>query len=763
MKKRPLVAVLLDDLNTPYQITILNGIKRGLTDENCNILCFEGSSLKAPNPFDSAKNRIYDFSLEKAFDGYIILTPTLGQFMSKDEFSSFLAKYKSRPIVSIGSAIEGIPSVMEDNAAGFTALMKHLCKDHQYKRLAFIRGRDNHQSSKERFDIYCEALQSHGIIIRDELIMPGNFLNDSGRDAVNILLDKRKQEFEVIVASNDYMAFGAMSELKNRGITIPFEIAVTGFDDIEISANSHPPLTTVRQPLFRMGEKAAHILCAAIWGESVPEKVFLPAELIIRDSCGCQCLLKPYEISGSKKRSLEYKLSAVCDGLVQKCQKGERPDKNLIKLLEGLPELMMKLKKNGDGRTFLSRIMKYLITPLVEKTWLSEFKECIATAFTLINPGPDKIPGVDIIYFKTLSFIQQKEIEFEQYSRNIFFNSQYRLNMLQANLLFSLKLESQVKQLENNLASLGLDRFIFCLYEKKPGPLKYECLTAVNQGKIVKSKTEKSRHNLMKLLNTTIIGKEEKYSLIIVPLQDLGFIVINLLDEHFESFYTLLENVISVPLRCALLFEKLDKQQKSLENNLEVLRMAMSGFIEMIALTIEVRDPYTAGHQRRVSDLSRSIATEMGCTEEEIECVRMAGIVHDLGKISVPSEILNKPGRLSEVEFTLIKHHPKTAYDILIKINFPWPIAEVILQHHERIDGSGYPSGLKGDQIRREAKILAVADVVEAMASYRPYRPSLGIDKALEEINDKRGKCYDEKAVAACLRLFNKKGYELIS
>jgi PAS domain S-box-containing protein/putative nucleotidyltransferase with HDIG domain len=189
------------------------------------------------------------------------------------------------------------------------------------------------------------------------------------------------------------------------------------------------------------------------------------------------------------------------------------------------------------------------------------------------------------------------------------------------------------------------------------------------------------------------------------------------------------------------------------------LRKSLLGAVQAIAAIVELKDPYTAGHQRRVSTLSMTIAQEMGVPPEQSEGIRIAGMIHDIGKVSVPSEILSKPGNISEVEFMLIKNHVLSGYDILKNIDFPWPLDQMILQHHERMDGSGYPQGLSEKKILLEAKILAVADVVEAMATHRPYRAALGIDLALEEITKNRGIWYDPEAVDICLRLFREKGF----
>ncbi|MEW6186165.1 MAG: HD domain-containing phosphohydrolase [Thermodesulfobacteriota bacterium] len=193
----------------------------------------------------------------------------------------------------------------------------------------------------------------------------------------------------------------------------------------------------------------------------------------------------------------------------------------------------------------------------------------------------------------------------------------------------------------------------------------------------------------------------------------------------------------------------------------EQLRRAMEGIVQAMAATVDVKDPYTAGHQRRVADLARNIALELGLDQGKCEGIHMAGMIHDIGKLSVPAEILSKPTQLSPIEINLIRVHPQAGYDILKGVEFPWPVAQMVLQHHERVNGSGYPNGLKGEVILPEAMILAVADVVEAIASYRPYRPALGIEKALEEIETNQGILYDPAVVGGCLRLFREKGYQL--
>jgi len=202
--------------------------------------------------------------------------------------------------------------------------------------------------------------------------------------------------------------------------------------------------------------------------------------------------------------------------------------------------------------------------------------------------------------------------------------------------------------------------------------------------------------------------------------------------------------------------------EKRLQQSYNKLQQNLDETVNAMSLTVEERDPYTAGHQRRTADLAVTLAKIMGLSDQTIKGIRTAGLIHDIGKISIPAEILSKPGRLNEAEIQLIRRHPKVAYEILKNIDFPWPVDQIVLQHHEKINGSGYPMGLSGKEMLVEAKILCVADVVETIASHRPYRPGLGIDKALEELSENKGTLYDPAVVDVCLKLFRTKGYQFL-
>ena len=237
----------------------------------------------------------------------------------------------------------------------------------------------------------------------------------------------------------------------------------------------------------------------------------------------------------------------------------------------------------------------------------------------------------------------------------------------------------------------------------------------------------------------------------------------NQIDAFDDQEQKLLANIadnLAYAIMALRMRGEMNQTARDLEKSLEKMQRILMQSVSALASALSTRDPDTAEHQRKVVRLASAIAAEIGLSRNQIEGLEVAGNLHDIGKIHVPLEILSKPGKLTEIEFSYVKTHSQSGYDIIKDIEFPWPVAEVLLQHHERLDGSGYPRGLSGDQILLEARIIAVADVVEAMASHRPYRPALGIEPALEEITKHKGVLYDPTVAEACCRLFRELGFD---
>jgi PAS domain S-box-containing protein len=255
-------------------------------------------------------------------------------------------------------------------------------------------------------------------------------------------------------------------------------------------------------------------------------------------------------------------------------------------------------------------------------------------------------------------------------------------------------------------------------------------------------------------------------------IERYGQVALTRKPAQFENYSSMLGKYFEVRAfspeqgKFATIFNDITERRRAEEElilTLESLRKAFGATIQVLVSAVEVRDPYTAGHQIRSADLARAIAIEMGLPKAIVDGIRMAGSIHDIGKLSVPAEILSKPTKLTNTEFSLIKEHPLKGYEILKNVESPWPLAQIVYQHHERMDGSGYPRKLKGNEIILEARIMAVADVVEAMASHRPYRPALGIEAANGEIEKNKGFLYDSDVADACLRLFRENNYTFAS
>jgi PAS domain S-box-containing protein len=288
------------------------------------------------------------------------------------------------------------------------------------------------------------------------------------------------------------------------------------------------------------------------------------------------------------------------------------------------------------------------------------------------------------------------------------------------------------------------------------------------EGVIAQSESPERLADTFPSLNVS--ARAGMHSVMSVPLIAQDMVIGNLLMRskkpmaYTEGDLRLAEKIgmqIAGAMANARLFSELKQAGLEHQQTIESLRRAFGTTVRVMVSAVETRDPYTSGHQTRSADLARAIATEMGLPQEKIDAIRIAGSIHDIGKLSIPAEILSKPTKLSELEFSLIKEHARKGFEMIKDVESPWPLAEILYQHHERMDGSGYPRNLKGEDICIEARILAVADVVEAMASHRPYRPGLGIDAALNEIEKNRGIFYDDAVADACLRLFREKGFQL--
>jgi HD-GYP domain-containing protein (c-di-GMP phosphodiesterase class II) len=314
--------------------------------------------------------------------------------------------------------------------------------------------------------------------------------------------------------------------------------------------------------------------------------------------------------------------------------------------------------------------------------------------------------------------------------------------------------------LARRIPDMGIETCYVSLYkpDDPDGERKSVCMMGIRGRKRIAVGPKGIDFTTKYLVPDDFLSDNRQHMVIVEAMKEFGYIVFETGSKP-NRFYAYLSDIISGAVQGAMLFEAMEDQKNDLDRDLEGTRKVLGGFLAAMSAAVETREPYLTGHQRRVSDLAWAIAREMDLSAEQAEGVRIAGAIHDLGKIHIPAEILNRAEPLDDADWALIRKHPGTAWEILRDFEFPWPIAEIVHQHHERLNGKGYPNGLKGKAICLEARILAVADAVEAMVSRRPHREALGLDKALEDINKSKGTLYDPKVVEVCLELFRQKGF----
>jgi DNA-binding LacI/PurR family transcriptional regulator len=274
-------------LDAQYQIILWKGIVEKAKKEGVNLIYFPGEKINSRYAFEYQANIVYKLAGKENIDGLIVLANIIGIYLPKNEMRAFCLSYLPLPIVSVGISLAGIPSVEVDNSNGIRQLISHLVQYHHYRRFAFICGPRNNEEVEDRIVTLRDVLQDHGLDLDDELIVAGDFFLESGAKAVKVLVEKQNKSFDVIIAANDYMAIGALEALRLKGINVPEDVAVTGFDDIQSSSYCTPPLTTVYQPILEKGRKAMEIVLALLSHKKVKERTMLPTKLVIRESCGC--------------------------------------------------------------------------------------------------------------------------------------------------------------------------------------------------------------------------------------------------------------------------------------------------------------------------------------------------------------------------------------------------------------------------------------------------------------------------------------------
>jgi len=758
-RQRTTIGVLIDWTTDNYQFLLLNGIMDFVREHGMNCVFFEGGALEAEDEYEAQRNAVYELVGNETVDGLVILSAPLSRYVGLASFAGFCGRFAGLPAVSVGAEVSTLPSILTDNRRGFRDLIDHLIERHRARRFAFIRGTDGNPDAAERYETFVQVLKDHSLPLDPELVYRGSFTPDSGRDAMEYFLRRGLDGVDAVVAANDSMAVGALNALSRRAPERIGRLSITGFDDLEIAGYSEPPLTTVRQPVWEKGWNAARLLVDLLAGKTVPPRTLLPTVPVIRRSCGCtggRADLVP------GRNGETPPVAALREDDAHAVRGGENAPGaagfGVSALASSLVESLRHGFTAGDEKRFVWACGEIARQSAVSGLDFSVFQELLYGLWPdrASGGGRRNMPaGIRDECFKAVMDLGRQAIQSER-DRLMGYHQESRSLQLIREIIVTLDIERQMGILAYRLPEVELTDCYIALYDADRALAR--SLLAFRGGTRTETEAARAVYPARDLVPDDFLSGPEPRHVIVKSLKRIGFVLFPVNPKRLR-FITFLSDIIGGAMEAAIHYKELQIQKNDLGRTLDTLRHAMAGFIQTMSLTVETRDPYTAGHQHRVSDLARNMAQEMGLSPSQIECIRMAGIIHDLGKIYVPAEILNRSGVLDDIEFSMIKRHPQVAYDILKNVDFPWPIAEIVYQHHERLDGSGYPRGLSGDQISLEARILSVADVVEAMASHRPYRESLGIQMALAEIVQNKGTLYEPDAVNACLRLFIEKGY----
>jgi HD-GYP domain-containing protein (c-di-GMP phosphodiesterase class II)/DNA-binding LacI/PurR family transcriptional regulator len=772
--RRPVIGFLVDSLDDAYQQSVFAGVSCAAKDFDAHLVCFDSGRFLFSRTFETNHNILYDLIGPESVDGLLLLTGALISFSGPERLAEFLKQYSDLPLVSLSQAPPGVPSLISDNGGGIREIVRHLVLHHGLREIAFIGGPSTNQDAQERFLSFQDTMTELGVPFDfGSAYAEGDFTQDSGRKAMSTLLSRMRNKPDAVVAANDEMAVGAIDVILLSGFRVPQDVAVVGFDDIVIGLFCSPPLTSVAQNLEEQGYRGVEALIRLIRGEGVPLKTVLPTHPVIRESCGCysESILHVPVADDAQTDAARWPPSAWSKEILDRIGGGAA-----TAFRTAVQELVSTFQGNFDEaarRAFLETWQRFIsehsAAQLFEQTCQKLISELRRVALPLPEANGTGYRKGESLLHQARIMLGERLVYAEKRILHQKAEEQRVLNTLREELLAAFDEETLARSIARALPRLGIGECCIAQFrESGETAQEMHSVITMSMNPEVTGKENGAPFPSRMLIPRGIRTLEERTTWIaeaVAHFESMGYILLHLGTRNYQ-IYGEIRRIVSNTMQGVRLLRQAHEQNDNLRRrsdelkaSLQSMRKLMGGVINTLYLTVETRDPYTAGHQQRVADLARCIATTMGLPGDQIEAIRLSSSVHDLGKLCVPSEILNKPGRLREVEFCLIQLHPEIAYDILKTIDFPWPIADIVLQHHERIDGSGYPRRLMGEQIKIEARIIGVADVVEAMASHRPYRPALGIEAALAEIDKERGRTFDASVVDICLDLFHRKGF----
>lgn len=583
-ESHPTIGLLIDEMVYEYQAELWSGVAQAAEQHDVNLLCFVGDPLRLP-PNDSPANAIYDLAGPGSVDGLVIAGGTICARLGAQETQAFFARYQGLPVVSIGIALEGIPSILVDNEKGLRDALVHLIEHHGYRRIAFIRGPEANAEAQLRYQVYADVLDQHGIPQDPDLTAPGDFIRASGARAVEILLGRqRDSRIEAVVAANDNMALGALDALAERSIQVPGEVALVGFDDVEATQFVTPPLTTVRQPTHEIGTHAVECLLALLSGEEAPEQTVLPTELVIRRSCGClsPTVLRASSDQGERTRQAEPVESAPPrEQIISRVL--EEPDwsvprEQALQLLDAFWQAL----SGDDEKAFLSRLDQFLTQTVAAGKRVSDWHDVISILRrnTLphleekrLNQAEDLWHEGQLLISETVRRTQGHRIlQTEQQAAS--------LSDVGQQLITATEVDALVDTIAEQLPRLGIASGYLSLYESLRTPTKRARMFVAydEQGAMKLERGDRSFPSRHLIARQALRGTRRR-SMVVLPLyfhrSYLGFSLLETGSLEGAAFETLRAQISSA-LQSVLLLERVESRTLQLQTAAEVSRAASS-------------------------------------------------------------------------------------------------------------------------------------------------------------------------------------------
>ena len=592
--KRPVICFLTHSLTDIYGQILLAGISDGAREHDVNIYCYVGRDLNSPRSYDAQSNKIYSLASKNKVDGIIFSGGIVSNFASNEQVQEFYNRYPDLPKVSIAVPLKGVPSVLINNAEGMKSLLRHLIKVHGYRKIAYINGPRENLEVSQRYQAYCAELKNHGIQHNPDLVVDGDFEPRSGFMAVHELLDQRKADIEVIIAANDNMALGAMEALIQRGVSVPDEIAVAGFDDLSNSVMVTPPLTTVRQPIYQMARKATDLIVDQIVHQKeVPPEYVFPTECIIRESCGCfpfvknTIRMKDSEESPIKEALLNKKLPDLLDSLEKSIQDQVSPA-NKNRLRPVVHALLQDLQDHS-ATNFIQSLNLQLRETVFNRDTLSEWPLILTVIREQMIPRiSDRAKLIRI----TGLLDQARQLILDTTRRILSFNQAVKdkeaniIRDVSETLMMNFNLEKLTDLLRRELHRLGIDCCYLVLYEDIKE--KEDSITSLPQWSRLRlafhSKQEYriSKAGIRFRSNTLIPARylpaDDRFTMIIEPLYfrkvHFGYIVFGAVPQVSGNIYEALRGQISSALMGTQLFQDLYQAKQEIEAHVKKLQQS---------------------------------------------------------------------------------------------------------------------------------------------------------------------------------------------